>query len=157
MLSAFAGFGVAAAGYGVGMEAVDYTDTFVTVAPDTATTVSILPAPRLSGPSIASATYELVGTHPYRLRSSQVVFVVWADRQAVPAEERAAARVEFFAKPRVCLRSSELGKRFGGIHANEHGRIALYGVGTAEYRALASGRVPDGRLVKVTAAMRSHR
>lgn len=106
----------------------------------------------------ASATYELVGRDPYRFRSSEVIFTVRADRQAMPERERGDAWAKFFAEPRACPRSSDLGKRFGcGIHAGEHGRIALYGLGTPEYETLASGQAPDGRAVKVTAAMRSRR
>lgn len=140
------------------MEAVDYTDTFISVAPDTAATEGTVPAARASGPTVASATYELVGPQPYRYRSSEVIFTVWADRQTIPEQERGDAWAEFFAKPRACLRSNDLGKRFGwGIHADEHGRIALYGLGTPEYETLASGQAPDGRPVQVTAAMRSRR
>lgn len=146
------------AGYGVGMESVDYTDTFITVAPDTASTAGVIPVPRPQGPTVASATYEHVGPQPYRLQSSEVIFSVWADRQGIPVQDRDAARSEFFAKPRACLRSSDLGKRFGwGIHADEYGRIALYSLGTAEYESLASGRTSEGRPVKIVAALRSNR
>ncbi len=146
------------AGYGAGMESVDYTDTFITVAPDTAATGWVVPAPRPQGPTVASATYELAAPNPYRFRSSEVVFTVWANRRGLPAGERDAAWGSFFSEPRACLRSSDLGKRFGwGIHADEHGRIALHGLGTPEYERLASGQTPDGRPVKVVAAMRSRR
>jgi hypothetical protein len=140
------------------MEAVDDTDTFNTVAPDTLATHGVVPAARNSGPTVAPATYELVGPHPYRFRSSEVIFTVWADHQASPEAERGDVWVACFAKPRACLRSSDLGKPFGwGIHADEHGRIALHGLGVPRYEVLASGQAPDGRSVKVTAAMRSRR
>lgn len=140
------------------MENVDYTDTFITVAPDTTATVGVVPTPRGEAPTVASATYAMIAAQPYRHRSSDVIFQVWADRQAVPDDEREVARVEFFAKPRACLRSSDLGKRFGwGIHADEDGLLALYAVDSPEYRTLASGTSPGGRDVTVRPAMRSRR
>ena len=140
------------------MERVDHTDTFITVAPDTTATAAVVPAPQPRGPTVASATYELLAPHPYEWRSSEVIFTVWADRQGIAAEDRAGSWVDFFSEPRACLRSSDLGKRFGwGIHADEHGRIALHGLGTPSYERLAAGRTPDGRPVKVVAAMRRRR
>jgi len=140
------------------MESVDYADTFITVAPDTSAQAGEVPVARPQGPTVASATYALVAEHPYRFRSSEVIFTVWADRQGIAEEERGAAWVDFFAKPRPCLRASDLPKRFGwGIHADEHGRIAVYGVDSSAYATLAAGHTPDGRPVTVTSAMRSRR
>ncbi len=140
------------------MQSVDHRDTFITVAPDTSAVAGIVPVPRPQGPTVASATYELLAAHPYRYRSSEVIFTVWADRQQIPAEQRHEVWADFFATPRACLRSSDLGKRFGwGIHADEHGRIALHGLGTPQYEQLASGRTPEGRPVAVVAALRTRR
>lgn len=140
------------------MESVDYTDTFIAVAPDTAAAAGVVPVPRPQGPTVGSATYDLLAPNAYRFRSSEVIFPVWADLQEVPAEERDVAWEGFFSEPRARLRSSDLGKRFGwGIHADENGRIALHGLGTLEYERLASSRTPDGWPVKVVAAMRSRR
>lgn len=129
-----AGMDVAAAGYGVGMEAVEYTDTFITVAPDTAVPHGIVPAAWPSGPTVASATDELIGPHPYRFRSPAVIFAVWADRQAtpqpngtLPGSRSSASRARAFAR-------ATWGNGSGGrIHADEHGRIAgtaLWHLGT---------------------------
>jgi hypothetical protein len=87
-----------------------------------------------------------------------VIFAVWAERQEIAEHDREGARVSFYSKPRACLRSSDLCKRFGwGVHADRDGRIALYPVDSPDYQALASGRAPDGGMVKVVAAMRSRR
>lgn len=136
------------------MEAVDYTDTFIVVAPDsTAVTGSEPPVD-----TIAGLTYRMIAERPYELRSSDVIFEVWADRQAIPPADRKAARVDFYSKPRACLRSSDLGKKWGwGIHADEAGRVGVYAVDSPEYERLASGTTPDGRPVKVRAAMRGQR
>ena len=53
------------------------------------------------------------------------------------------------------MRASPLTKRYGwGVHHDAAGRMALYGVGTAEYRRFAEGAVAG---VEVVAAMRSKR
>jgi len=102
----------------------------------------------------------MIAQHPYRYTSDDVIFTVWADRKGIPEAEREAARATFFSKGQACLRASDLGKKYGwGIHADGEGRIALYGVETAEYEQFASGEATtaDGRPVALTKAMRSSR
>jgi hypothetical protein len=140
------------------MESVDYVDTFITVSPDSTVDAAAPPEPRGAAPTVASATFELVTQHPYRWRSSDVIFTVWADRRDVPEVERERARAEFYARPQACLRSSELGMRYGwGIHSDHDGRVAIYAVGTPEYESLAAGVAPDGRRVTVRSALPSVR
>jgi hypothetical protein len=140
------------------MESVDYVDTFITVSPDSMMDGAAAPQRRGEAPTVASATFELVAEHPYRWRSSDVIFTVWADRRDVPEAERERVRAEFYARPQACLRSSDLAKRYGwGIHSVQDGRVAIYAVGTPEYESLAAGRAPDGRRVTVRPAMRSAR
>lgn len=136
------------------MEDVDYADTFITVAPDSTAVTGAEPP----GDTIAALSYRMIAERPYELRSSDVIFGVWATRQGIPAADRAAAWADFYARPRACLRSSDLGKKWGwGIHADEAGRVALHAVGSPEYRRLACRIAPDGRAVKVRAAMRTRR
>lgn len=137
----------------------NYVDTFIAVAPDSkADGAGEPPVKEGAAPSIAARTYAMIAEAPYAHTSDDVVFTVWADRHGVPEAERPAARDAFFSKGQPCLRSSDLGKRYGwGIHADADGRVALYPVGSAEYRALADGTAPDGSPVAVTAAMRSAR
>jgi hypothetical protein len=140
------------------MERVDYTDTFIAVAPDCAATRGTPPPVREESPSVAARTYRLIADHPYRFTSADVIFTVHADRHGIPAGDRDAARAEFDSRGQACLRGSDLGKRYGwGIHADAEGRLALYGVETAEYAALAAGREPAGGQVEVTTAMRGSR
>jgi hypothetical protein len=141
------------------MESVDYQDTFITVAPDCKAVAGMVPEPRGGKPTVASATFELVANHPYELRSSDVIFTVWADRRDLPEADRAAAWVEFYAKGQACLRGSDLGKRYGwGIHSDADGFVAVYAVGSAEYEAFAAGTSPlDGKEVTVRPALRSSR
>lgn len=136
------------------MEDVDYTDTFITVAPDSPAVSGAQPL----GETIAALSYRLIAEHPYELRSSDVIFGVWAIRNDIPAAEQQDAWREFYAKPRACLRSSDLGKRWGwGIHADAAGRVCLYAVDSSEYRQLAAGVAPDGRTTTVRAALRCRR
>ena len=135
------------------MESVDYTSTFITVAPDTRAVAGVEP----TGETIAAATFSLIASAPYTLRSSDVIFRVWASRHDVDPsspDEWAA----FYSRSHACLRSSDLGKRYGwGIHADADGRLAVYAVGSAAYEALAAGTAPDGSAVTVRPAMRSSR
>jgi hypothetical protein len=139
------------------MHTTNYVDTFIAVAPDS-TTASATPPPERATPSVAERAFEMIAAAPYAHTSDDVIFTVWADRREIPAEERDAARAEFFSKGQACLRSSDLPKKYGwGVHADARSRVALYAVGSAEYVALAHGTAPDGTAVKVTPAMRSSR
>lgn len=110
------------------MESVDHTDTFITTAPDSGATAGTVPP----GETVAALTYRMIADRPYELRSSDVIFGVWADRQGLAGEERSAAREEFYARPRACLRSSELGRKWGwGVHADDQGRLMVHPVGSA--------------------------
>jgi hypothetical protein len=135
------------------MERVDYAETFIAVAEDCSAARGTAPAEKAENPSIAARTYRMIAEHPYEYTSGDVIFGVFADRSGIAEADRAAARLEFYAKPRACLRSSDLGKRYGwGIHADAQGRLALYGVETAEYAELACSEA-----LTVTRAMRSAR
>ncbi|MET3767496.1 hypothetical protein ABIB15_000158 [Marisediminicola sp. UYEF4] len=146
------------------MDRVDYVNTFIAVAPDNRAVRGVKPPARRGSsteltvaiPTVAALTYELINAHPYELTSGDVIFTVMAVRRGIPDADRAAAREEFYAEPRACLRSSDLGKRYGwGIHADADGRLALYGVESHEYGRLLDGRDPFGQWVAVTRAMRS--
>jgi len=135
------------------MHTTNYFDTFIAVAPDTAATAATEP-PQRPTPSVAELTYRMIAEHPYGFTSDDVIFGVWADRRGIAEVERESARAEFFAKGQPCLRSSDLGKRYGwGVHADAEGRVAVVPMDSDEYARLASG---EGG-VSVTRAMRSSR
>ena len=139
------------------MHSTNYPNTFIAVAADSTATRGTVPR-ETATPSVALRTFRLIHDHPYAHTSDDVIFTVHADRQAIPQRERAAARKAFFATPRPCLRASDLAKKYGwGIHGDARGRVALYGVETDEYRALARGEGPDGEPITVKTAMRSRR
>ena len=140
------------------MDSVDYTNTFITVAPDSAAEAGSQP-PVKQNPTVAARTLDMIAGAPYTHTSGDVIFTVWADRQGIADDEREAARAQFYAKGQPCLRSSDLGKRYGwGVHSDAQGRVAVYGIDSAEYAAFAAGTSPiDGTPVDVRAAMRSKR
>lgn len=142
------------------MHTTNYTDTFITISPDSRAERGIAPPASIEKPTVASRTWSMIHDHPYKYTSDDVIFTVYADRKGIPAQERATARAQFFARGQVCLRASDLGKRYGwGIHADSEGRVALHGVETAAYQAFANGaaRTGHGDAVVVKAAMRSGR
>ncbi|MCY7412582.1 MAG: DUF6157 family protein [Salinibacterium sp.] len=139
------------------MHTTNYFDTFIAVAPDSDAVEGTIP-PQRAAPSVAERTFRMIAENPYALTSDDVIFAVWADRRDLPEESRAIARAEFFSQGQPCLRSSDLGKRYGwGVHSDADGRVAVVGIDTAEYVALAAGRTAEGSAVTVTVAMRSKR
>jgi hypothetical protein len=135
------------------VDRVDYVATFIAVAEDCRATTGVAPPNKPENPSVAARTYRMIAEHPYDYTSGDVIFTVFADRTGIPEEDRAAARLEFYATPRACLRSSDLGKRYGwGVHADVEGRLACYGVETPKYAELASSAT-----LTLTRAMRSTR
>lgn len=117
------------------MHTTNYTNTLITVSPDTKAVAAVSPPPKKG--SIAERQFALVHDHAYELTSDEVIFTVFADRKDLPAADRASARDQFFAKGQPCLRTSPLAKIYGwGIHADSVGRIALVPMGTSAYDAL---------------------
>lgn len=135
----------------------NYLDTFIAVADDCAALAGTVPAARAE-PSVAALTHAMIASHPYRYTSDDVIFTVWADRRGIAPADRAAARARFFSTGQPCLRSSDLGKRYGwGVHSDSEGRVAIYPVESAEYARLGAGVSPTGTAATVTRAMRSRR
>ncbi|MGH3429532.1 MAG: DUF6157 family protein, partial [Mycobacteriales bacterium] len=109
------------------MERVDYTDTFIAVADDCSVVKGTPPPIKPENPSVAARTYRMIAEHPYQFTSGDVTFTVFADQHGIAVDERVTVRADFYARSRACLRSSDLGKRYGwGIHADSAGRLALY-------------------------------
>lgn len=135
------------------MATTNYVSTFIQVADDCPVTEAEVPRARTDKATVASLQYDLLAARPYELTSDDLLFEVHANRQGVADPDREQARNAFFAKSQACLRASPLGKRYGwGLHHDEHGRVALVGLGTEEYARLAK----DDTL-KQLKAMRSKR
>jgi Family of unknown function (DUF6157) len=139
------------------LHTTNYSDTFIAVAEDCTAAEGLVPPSRAT-PSTAELTHRMIAEHPYRYTSDEVIFTVWANRNGIPEADRPAAREQFFSKGQPCLRSSDLGKRYGwGVHSDAEGRVAIFPLQSAEYRDLESGIAPDGSDVVVKRAMRSSR
>lgn len=134
-----------------GGHSTNYVDTLITVAPDTKATAAV-PPPAGKG-TVAELQFTMLHGHDYELTSDDVVFTVHADRAGIPGGDRAAARADYFATGRPCLRTSPLAKTYGwGIHSDAAGRVALVALGSPRYDELLA----DERTVK-RPAMKSAR
>jgi hypothetical protein len=147
---------------------VNYTETFIVVAPDCPVAAAQTPPARYRGAvTVAAVQFEMIHDHPYRYTQEDVQFAsaqrrpgAGTDDDPVPAsaadrEQLAAAKAEYLAQPLPCLRSSPLAKRYGwGLHFDSRGGVATVPVGSAEYDRLAAG---DGGRVVVLTAFRSRR
>ncbi len=125
------------------MHTTNYTNTLITVSPDTKCVAAV--PPPVGRSSIAEMQFAMLHGHDYELTSDDVIFAVFADRKGVATDERAAARDRFFSRGQPCMRTSPLAKNYGwGVHADETGRIALVAMGTSAYHAM----VNDDAIIK---------
>lgn len=89
------------------MERVDYLDTFIAVAEDSTAVAGTVPPVKQDKPTVAARTFRMIAEHPYRFTSGDVIFSVFADRNGVPEQKRAAAlRSSTRAVRRACARWS---------------------------------------------------
>ncbi|MGC4190693.1 MAG: DUF6157 family protein [Thermomicrobiales bacterium] len=136
----------------MGKHTTNYRNTLIAAAEDAGAERGTIPPHREESPSIAYRTWAMIADAPYRYTSDDVIFTVWADRRGAPEPDREVARAEFFSKGQACLRASDLGKKYGwGIHSDEEGRVALYGMESGEYRRL----LDDPDVAKTKAMKRS--
>jgi hypothetical protein len=117
------------------MATTNYVNTFITVSPDTKAVAGTIPA---RPETIAGCLYSLLADRPYEMTSDDALFEVFRLRDNGTAADLDEARAAFFSKSHPCLRTCPLVKQFGwGIHHDENGRIALYGVESPDYRRLS--------------------
>ena len=129
----------------------NYQNTFIEVAEDCPLTESKVPEPKGNKPTNANLQFEMLSCHPYKFTSDDVLFAAYATRKDIPENEWKSERDAFFSKGQACLRASPLTKSYGwGIHSDEAGRIALYGMETEKYKKF----LEDGGVKKLK-AMRS--
>lgn len=131
----------------------NYRDTFIEVAEDTKVSSGTIPVSKGEKKTIAELQYELLSKNPYKYTSDEILFQVFADRNDLTESEYEEARKQFFSKGQACFRASPLTKTYGfGVHNDEHGKMALYGLGTDEYQQFLN----DSSIQKVK-AMRTSR
>jgi hypothetical protein len=118
------------------LKSTNYHNAFITVSADCPATAGVEPA---NGNSVAGLQYALLRGEPYSFTSDDLLFEVFARRNGIDDHKREIARAAFFSKPQACLRASPLAKQYGwGLHHDERGRVAVYGVETDAYRKLAA-------------------
>jgi len=131
----------------------NYENTFIAVAEDSPATSGEVPPVKGDSKTVANIAFEMVSKNPYKYTSDDVLFHVYAERKDLTEDELEEARKEFFSKGQPCMRASPLTKRYGwGIHNDEKGKIAMFGVGTDTYDKLSNDQT-----VKVVKAMKSSR
>lgn len=133
------------------MSSTNYFDVFIEVAEDTNATSGVVPPTKGSKKTVANYEYEIISENPYKYTSDDVIFMVYAERNEIPDSKLAQEREQYFSKGRPCFRASPLTKTYGwGVHNNEEGKVAIFGVDSDEYASFTEN--PD---IEKKKAMRS--
>lgn len=112
------------------MKTTNYYNTFIEVSEDCPISTAEIPPVKGENQSVANIQFDMMSRHPYKFTSDDVVFQVFATKNNVGK----SGREEFFSKGQACLRASPLVKRYGwGVHCDAEGKVAIYGIGSAEY------------------------
>lgn len=131
----------------------NYLNTFILVADDSPAISGETPPVKGDKKTAANIQFEMLQKQPYKYNSDDVLFQVFADKNDLTKAEYKAEREKFFSKGQPCMRASPLTKRYGwGVHSNEEGKIAIYGVESATYKKFAADKS-----LKVIKAMKSAR
>ncbi|MDQ0858983.1 DUF6157 family protein [Bacillus sp. V2I10] len=138
---------------------LNYYQTFIAVSLDSPASEGLVPPVRKGKVTKPSIEYELLAANPYIYTQTDLIYEVHIRHKAISEEEienRAdQIRNELFQKSQACLRASMLPKKYGwGLHFDEDGKIALYGVESPEYHQFLENK--DGKM-KVLNAMRNSR
>jgi hypothetical protein len=133
------------------------TDTFVRVSADCATEHSVVPISKKVTKSVHQIQYELLIERPYYYTHEELIFQVHLIHKDIaiddPEISLESVREQLFSKSHACLRASMLPKQYGwGVHYDAEGRIALYGMESAEYDKFLENA--DGE-IKLVNAMRN--
>ena len=129
----------------------NYQNTFIEVAEDCPAANGEIPQQKGDKKTVANIEFDMISKNPYKYSSDDVLFQVFADKNDLTKSEYEKSREQFFSKGQACFRASPLTKRYGwGIHNNENGKIALYGMETPEYQKLSKDKN-----LKVVKAMRT--
>ncbi len=136
------------------MHSTNYYNTFIEIAEDCPVHQGEMPTIKGDKKTVANLQFEMLYENPYKFTSDEVLFAVFALRKAFDKGELDEQREQYFSKGQPCFRASPLTKQYGwGIHSDEEGKIAMYGVETKEYQQL----VADDSIKKVTAMRRKRK
>jgi hypothetical protein len=132
---------------------MNYVNGFIAIADDCPRKAGTMPADQGTKKTLAAIQYEMLAGHPYEYTQEDVLFITYLRQNGLTPDNEAALRKEFYSKPRPCLRSSPLPKKYGwGLHFDANGKIAIYGAETGEYK-----RLSNSKELKVMKALRSKR
>ncbi|WP_433943131.1 DUF6157 family protein [Paenibacillus sp. SN-8-1] len=138
---------------------MSYRNTFIVISTDCPVTTSTVPVSSRAKKTVYEIEFDLLSNNPYRYTEAELIYEIHIRHKELEEAYVLAHADEIwedlFRKPHPCLRASQLPKKFGwGIHYNEEGRIAIYGMDTDEY-----GRFTEPGKGKPTLvpAMRSRR
>ncbi|MGX5819349.1 DUF6157 family protein [Chitinophaga lutea] len=125
------------------MHTTNFINTFIEVAEDCPAKEGEVPPVKGDARTVANIHFEAIINHPYKYTSDDVIFRTYALKNDLSPADR-AAREQFFSKGQACMRASPLTKRYGwGVHADEKSRIAIYPLGSAEYKKLQQDKKLD--------------
>ncbi|GIN72701.1 hypothetical protein J14TS2_31760 [Bacillus sp. J14TS2] len=114
---------------------MSYQNTLITISEDSDVTEAVVPVPRNNKATIASIEYDLMKEHPYEYTQADVQFKTYLIKNQLDSANLDELREQFFSKPKACFRASPLVKKYGwGIHYDQEGKIAIYGVNSEEYQ-----------------------
>ncbi len=138
---------------------MSYQNTFILVSPDCPATNGIVPVSAKETKPVHLIQYELLTEYPYKYDYPELLFETHIRHKQISAEELGRRgqeiRDELFAKKHACLRASALPKKYGwGVHYEEVGKIAIYGVDSLEYKQLSES---NGSGVQILHGMRSRK
>lgn len=130
------------------MHTTNYYNVFIEIADDCKTDKGEMPPIKGEKKTVANLQFDMLYENPYKYTSDEVLFSVFAIRNEVDKSEMTEQREHYFSKGQPCFRASPLTKSYGwGIHSNEEGKIAMYGVETEDYKKFLS----DDSIKKVKA------
>ncbi|WP_375582781.1 DUF6157 family protein [Cyclobacterium xiamenense] len=113
----------------------NYYNTFIEIAEDCKAEMGEMPPIKGEKKTVANLQFDMLYGNDYKYTSDDVLFGVYAIRKEFEKRELSEQREHYFSKGQPCFRASPLTKSYGwGIHSNEEGKIAIYGVETEEYR-----------------------
>ena len=115
---------------------VNYSNTFIKIAPDCPATNGTIPVARGSRKPMHLTQYEVISKEPYKHTQEDVLWMTHRIHKNIrPGQATAAARKAFFSRGQPCLRASALAKKYGwGFHFNRDGGVKLVAAGTPEYK-----------------------
>lgn len=121
------------------MHTTNYYNVFIEKADDCKTDKGEMPPIKGEKKTVANLQFDMLYENPYKYTSDEVLFSVFAIRNEVDKSEMTEQREHYFSKGQPCFRASPLTKTYGwGIHSNEEGKIAMYGVETEDYKKFLS-------------------